>query len=98
MHGEDEYFRSVVGTPLTMAPEVLDRREYNEKCDIWSLGVVTYQMLFGASPFFKSDKLTHHEIKESFKRPLEFPKEVSKEAQDFMRRMLVKDPASRMGF
>lgn len=28
-HAQDEYFRSVVGTPLTMAPEILDRREYN---------------------------------------------------------------------
>lgn len=43
-----------------MAPEVLERKEYNEKCDIWSLGVITYQMLFGCSPFFRSDKLTHH--------------------------------------
>lgn len=67
---EDEYFRSVVGTPLTMAPEVFDRKEYNEKCDIWSLGVITYQMLFGTSPFFRTDKLTQKDIRESFNRPL----------------------------
>jgi serine/threonine protein kinase len=60
--------------------------------------VITYQMLFGSSPFFRSEKLTHKEIRESFNRPLEFPKEVSEAAQDFMRRMLVKDPQARMGF
>ena len=30
-----------------MAPEVLDRRAYNSKADIWSIGVAFYEMLFG---------------------------------------------------
>lgn len=34
-----------------MAPEILKRGKYNEKCDIWSLGVIIYQMIYGKPPF-----------------------------------------------
>jgi serine/threonine protein kinase len=35
---------SFVGTPMYMAPEVLKRKPYNEKSDIWSLGHVLFQL------------------------------------------------------
>lgn len=40
----------VVGTTYTAAPEVF-RQEYDEKCDIWSIGVVVYILLSGRRPF-----------------------------------------------
>jgi serine/threonine-protein kinase ULK/ATG1 len=39
------------GTPINMAPEVLNREDYNIKADIWSLGTVTYELMVGHSPF-----------------------------------------------
>lgn len=44
------------GTPLVMAPEVLYGKKYNHKADVWSLGIVMFEMLTGFSPFTGRDR------------------------------------------
>ena len=39
------------GTPYYIAPEILNKKDYNFKCDIWSCGVVLYCMLAGRPPY-----------------------------------------------
>jgi len=41
-----------LGTPVTQAPEVYEDRPYGMKADIWSLGIVFYQMIYGKYPYF----------------------------------------------
>lgn len=43
----EEFTETMLGSPLNMAPEVLGGNQYNSKADIWSIGVVFYEMLFG---------------------------------------------------
>ena len=40
-----------LGSPLTMAPEIAEKKAYTYKVDIYSLGVIFYQMLFGDYPY-----------------------------------------------
>lgn len=47
-----------VGSPLYMSPEALSDNIYSEKSDIWSLGIVLYEMLTGKTPYRAQDERT----------------------------------------
>lgn len=47
----DVYNGTVLGTIITMAPEVMRREKYGVKADIWSLGVILYEMVYGILPY-----------------------------------------------
>lgn len=47
----EDLSKTMCGTPLVMAPEILNGRMYNHKADVWSLGVVYFEMITGFTPF-----------------------------------------------
>lgn len=86
----------VLGTPFYIAPEVL-AANYNEKCDIWSIGVITFMLLSGKAPFFgKDDAAIFNMVR---KGKFEFTstnwKMVSSEAKEFITALLTLDPKKR---
>lgn len=94
--GEDK-MHSIVGTCYYIAPEVL-RREYGPKCDIWSLGVIMYQLLCGKTPFVGKNIF---EIFDNIKRSkFSFQgnlwDSVSGEAKDLIRKLLNKNHKKRL--
>lgn len=85
--GASMMVQSFVGSPLFMAPEVLKSDRYSFKADVWSLGVLCFEMLF-SRPCFEASSL--RELKILHKAPLSFPEDcgISEEAKDFLRYML----------
>lgn len=43
--------KTKLGSKFTMAPEVMQTLPYDFKADLWSIGIVYYQLLFGNFPF-----------------------------------------------
>jgi len=100
----DQVHSEKVGTPYTVAPEIIVGK-YDERCDVWSIGVITYMLLCGDSPFGGCDssgvEKSLAEIrtnimsgKLSFK-PENIWKDVSQDAKDFIVALLTIDPNKR---
>ena len=43
--------KTAIGTKYTMAPEILEGLDYNNKCDLWSIGVIINQLAFKEFPY-----------------------------------------------
>ena len=83
------------GTPYYIAPEVL-MGSYNEKCDLWSIGVILYILLCGNPPFNGSDDQIINKVK---KGSWEFRgmiwNQISEEAKDLVRQLINKNVNER---
>ncbi|ODN04940.1 Serine/threonine-protein kinase 36, partial [Orchesella cincta] len=55
MAPSDYMLTSVKGTPLYMAPEIVNEKPYDHNADLWSLGCILYELLKGDPPFFTNN-------------------------------------------
>ena len=97
--GEEQH--EAVGTPYTVAPEVI-RGRYDERCDIWAIGVIAFLLLSGEPPFGGCGgpeplmTVRANILSGTYEfSPPDVWSQVSKSARAFIRELLVTDPQKR---
>jgi calcium-dependent protein kinase len=88
---------AVLGTCYYVAPEVVNGPQYDNRCDLWSLGVVAYMLLTGSPPFWGSD--ADEVLAKVRTDEVEFDDNVWRKysplARDFVTRLLTRNPDER---
>jgi len=98
----DRQLFGLVGSEGYIAPEVLKGEAYGRPCDLWSLGVVAYILLGGYPPWNLEKETRELQIAGSYYPMMDAEGQepvwsnVSEDAQDFVRRLLVVEPSDRM--
>lgn len=82
-----------------MAPEILLDRCYDQSADLWSIGVILYECLFGSPPY-SSKSIDELMDKIRKKTKIEIPKikAISTSCEDLLLRLLVHEPKQRISF
>lgn len=96
--GSDSMIQNTCGTPIYMAPEVIDNQGYSQQCDVWSIGVLAYMLIGGNPPFSGRDEEGLYE--NIRKGELDFTSKiwqnVSTEGKNAVQGLLKVDPAHRL--
>lgn len=98
LENQDTQLRNTEGTYHFLAPECLSGEAYDPYgVDIWSLGITIYAMLFGHLPFDGFAQGGFNDVIEAIRtKPVEFPNQISPDAQDILQKILEKDPTKRI--
>ena len=89
----DDITATKLGTPITMAPEILMNRAYTSKADLWSIGIIIYHLLFKDLPFKgKNEGMILQTILQN-----NIPRNPTDQLlNDLIHRLLVVDPSKRI--
>lgn len=93
-----EVYKSLCGTPQYIAPEVINFEALSTAADMWSLGVITYILLSGLSPFQgdTDEETLRNIVAMNYEFEEQYFSQTSTMAKDFIEKLLMKDPNERM--
>jgi aurora kinase len=98
-HNQTSLRNTIVGCMEYSSPEQLSKEGYTDKIDIWSLGILTYELLFGRSPFESDIKkiVLNNEVKAELSE-VTFPVApvIREETKQLILNLLANDPQKRM--
>ena len=94
---EDEKLDLPLGTPYYLSPEIVKEEKYDQKCDIWSAGVIVYFLLHGSLPFLGVNQATLYNNIANSELDANDPEweGYSPQAKNFVMKCLTKDPKKR---
>jgi serine/threonine protein kinase len=96
---EDDLSQTLCGSPLYMAPEMFFEGKYTSKSDLWSVGMILYQLLYTKTPY--SDARNQVELRSMMVNvPISYSKNVhlSMECYDLLHNLLQKDSSIRISW
>ena len=91
---EDEKRTTVCGTPIYLAPEILQEKGHDEAVDIWCIGVLLFELVTAAVPFQGNDIDT---LKDNIlKLKITWPKDINTDAKNLIMKILKLEPKQRL--
>ena len=95
--GQDDLAGTMCGSPLYMAPEILLGHSYDAKADLWSVGVILYEMVCGTRPFRNIESIVELQ-KQVANAPIQFPRsiKITPQCKGLLARLLKKRPKERI--
>ena len=89
-----EKMKGKIGTTMYMAPEILKNEPFNEKIDVWSAGIILFNMMTGCEPFASgNEKFKQYQI---INKPINFDVIKNDYLRELCQEMLEKDPEKRL--
>jgi len=90
------FLTSIKGTPLYMAPELVREQPYDLAADLWSLGVILYELFVGLPPFYSNSlcSIANSIIEDT----VTYPPHMSPELRWLLQGLLQKDPRQRLSW
>ena len=97
---QQELADTLCGSPLYMAPEILQSHKYDAKADLWSVGTILYELVVGRPPFNGSNHvvLLHNIERHEAKIPDQIAKHLSSACIDLIYSLLKRNPVQRISF
>ncbi|NXO06270.1 MYLK2 kinase, partial [Oriolus oriolus] len=97
-YNPNEKLKVNFGTPEFLSPEVVNYEQVSYTTDMWSMGVITYMLLSGLSPFLGDDdtETLNNVLAANWYFDEETFESISDEAKDFVSNLIIKDKSARM--
>ena len=91
---EDEQRKTVCGTPIYLAPEIIKEQAHDEHVDVWCIGVLLFELITGNVPFQGNDIETLQN--NILKLKISWPRDINTDVKNLIMKILKLDPNQRL--